>query len=916
MSQLCLGAARRFARCAASSSASTAAAATHLISIPSASAATTASAFGRTAFAPQPQPHACYPPPTPTCSSALLTVPVRHASSAKPNADAADAADAAGVDASAMDAAKSAKPKRSKFNLSDFTSSITADASGADRASLLEKLSSSSAIANISDAAATGSKVAKSGRAAAAASKKKTAATATPAAELETAEYDDDDDDSLAMLHPATAPVTRRTVAWSSDASASAGPAGPAAGANAGAKRGSAQERMRALAASFARAVRSGEIHRLGQHSAAATELADGDGAGADASVIGDQGDGAEYGDDDGRDGDGGTGPASRHRGRRQSAHRYDDEEAAVARAAGLPRTVSDKLASAARRARERTVSSRLSAEVKAAAQGLPRQAQIGASGSSVSRLDPVSGGELPSHKFSKPVFASPAQVNKNHSLPDREELGLATSQWGIQLVLEYLKTQKLARMVVFDTSGVYTHADHVIIATAPSARAMSNLGQRLVKLARMYNAPHLHRMGASADPDGLWVPVALGPLVVHLCTQEGRVAPMVARMEQRLLRDAPIIPYPQWHTIKDPWTVMAERIEATAFSPLPAHVATPPPGYFNTGNGKPIVVRGADDAAAAAETALDLAEDAPAVAAALATGVNGYPALGDEQDDQELEFAFYSRAEAARDRFAQDMLAAAVSAPGGGKGRAPAQGGANGNGGSKSAKTAKSGGKGVGGATSAAEVESRSDIVDVFTPNDGTGASGSNGGAAAGNSEVETARLIAAGITVNPLGAAAEAAAAASAAKTRERDERRAVSRGKHLIARLLATTPEQRGAAAPPAYNANKHEAAFAARVAAAKAAAAAAKLNGGASTSSSSNTDDGVVSQGGKRAFSTHNNVLSVRALGRGIASSGSVSAAVSRGVFAGSRAVLAHSKKGNGVDDDDDDIDGVDRGFFGA
>ena len=154
--------------------------------------------------------------------------------------------------------------------------------------------------------------------------------------------------------------------------------------------------------------------------------------------------------------------------------------------------------------------------------------------------------------------------------------------QWGIQMVLSYLRTQKISKCVVFDSYSQNTMNNYIIVCNVPSVRAMYSLAERLVKQARMYKPTHHDQFAAGRDAEGLWSVADMGTILVHILTDAGRSSPAFQRVERRLLNEAKLVPVSKWTQLKDAWVEREERLIA---NPPPEYkykdVSLPPPGYY-----------------------------------------------------------------------------------------------------------------------------------------------------------------------------------------------------------------------------------------------------------------------------------------------------------------------------------------------
>lgn len=159
--------------------------------------------------------------------------------------------------------------------------------------------------------------------------------------------------------------------------------------------------------------------------------------------------------------------------------------------------------------------------------------------------------------------------------------------KWGIQLVLEFLKTQKIMKCVVFDVSHISLSNDYTIVLSVPSTRSMQSLSTKLIKLARDNNARNQHVMSISEDPDGLWNIVDLCSIWVHVMVDSARSMPACQRVERMLLRDARLIPVKNWHTLTDAWEDLERRLEDNPPPKYPG--SNPPPGWGIVGHGPPV---------------------------------------------------------------------------------------------------------------------------------------------------------------------------------------------------------------------------------------------------------------------------------------------------------------------------------------
>jgi ribosomal silencing factor RsfS len=130
----------------------------------------------------------------------------------------------------------------------------------------------------------------------------------------------------------------------------------------------------------------------------------------------------------------------------------------------------------------------------------------------------------------------------------------LINRNWGIQNVLNFLKTQKVSNMVVFDSSSQSITCDYTIVCNVASTKPMQALTSKLVALGRMNKALGYEKFNGGDDPDGLWNIANLSHIVVHVLTPAGRTAPMFQRAERKLLLDAKLIPVEQWDSLVDPW--------------------------------------------------------------------------------------------------------------------------------------------------------------------------------------------------------------------------------------------------------------------------------------------------------------------------------------------------------------------------
>lgn len=175
---------------------------------------------------------------------------------------------------------------------------------------------------------------------------------------------------------------------------------------------------------------------------------------------------------------------------------------------------------------------------------------------------------------------------NSALSVPGHLQLQSEENGFGIQDVLNYLKTQKISKCVVFDVASTVIYTDYIIMLTCPSTRAMQTLSMRLVKFARSMDNRQKHLVGGGDDPDGLWNIIELGNITVHLMTEEGRSSAVCQRVERRLMQNATLIPVSKWVSLEDSWKIRQRRLEN---DPPPQIKGAAPPGYYSKGADKAI---------------------------------------------------------------------------------------------------------------------------------------------------------------------------------------------------------------------------------------------------------------------------------------------------------------------------------------